>query len=69
MASLRDAYQRVREQTERNNAAKDEGGNIFQPLFTNILNDLNQDLDPANVNKPLSGYGALLDSVTGFREN
>lgn len=69
MASLRDAYQRVREQTERNNAAKDEGGNIFQPLFANILNELNQDLDPANVNKPLSGYGALLDSVTGFREN
>jgi len=69
MASLRDAYQRVREQTERNNAAKDEGGNIFQPLFANVLNDLNQDLDPANVTKPLSGYGALLDSVTGFREN
>jgi hypothetical protein len=69
MASLRDAYRRVEEQTERNNAAKDEGGNIFQPLFANVLNDLNQDLDPANVNKPLSGYGALLDTVTGFRKS
>tara|TARA_R110000744_G_scaffold25478_4_gene63190 strand:- start:97 stop:1422 length:1326 start_codon:yes stop_codon:yes gene_type:complete len=68
MASLNDAYARVREQTESNNAEKEEGYGIFQGAFQNILSTVNKDLDPNNITKPLSPIGSALDSVLGFRE-
>ena len=68
MASLNDAYARVREQTESNNAEREGGYGVFQGAFQNILSTVNEDLDPENITKPLSPIGAALDSVLGFRE-
>jgi hypothetical protein len=68
MASLNEAYRRVREQTESNNSARDEGQGVFQEVFQGILGDLNSDLDKNNIDKPLSPIGSALDSVLGFRE-
>jgi hypothetical protein len=68
MASLTEAYARVRETTARNNAAREEDGGILQEVFTGILGELNNDLDPANVDRPLSPMGELLDSVTDFKQ-
>ena len=65
---LNQAYRDIREQTARNNAAKEEDNGVLQEVFTGILGQLNQDLDPNNVGKKLSPYGALLDSVTGFKQ-
>lgn len=68
MANLNEAYRRVREQTESNYAARDEGYGVFQGAFQDILGELNNDLDKDNIDKPLSPIGSALDSVLGFRE-
>lgn len=68
MASLTDAYARVRAQTQSNNAAREKGSGVLQEVFTGILGELNGDLDPANVEKPLSPLGTLLDSVVPFKQ-
>jgi len=68
MASLTDAYARVRAQTQSNNAAREEGSGVLQEVFTGILGELNGDLDPANVERPLSPIGELLDSVVPFKQ-
>jgi len=67
MASLTEAYQRVRETTARNNAAR-EGGGILEEIFNGLMPQLQNDLNPENINKPLSGVGSLVNAVTGFRE-
>ena len=68
MASLRDAYDRVQAQTQSNNAAREEDGGVIQEVFTGILGELTSDLDPANVERPLSPIGELLDSVIPFKQ-
>ena len=68
MANYAEALDRVRQQTERNYADREEGGGAIQDVFTGILNELNKDLDPANVGEPLSVYGQLLDSVVPFKQ-
>ena len=68
MASLRDAYDRVQAQTQSNNAAREEDGGVLQEVFTGILGELTSDLDPANVERPLSPIGELLDSVIPFKQ-
>ena len=68
MANYAEALDRVRQQTERNYADREEGGGAIQGVFTGILNELNKDLDPANVGEPLSVYGQLLDSVVPFKQ-
>lgn len=68
MASLRDAYDRVQAQTQSNNAAREEDGGVLQEVFTGILGQLNEDLDPANVERPLSIFGQALDSVIPFKQ-
>jgi len=68
MASLTDAYARVRAQTESNNAAREEDGGAMQEILGGLLGELNADLDPANVDKPLSVYGQALDSIIPFKQ-
>ena len=68
MANLNDAYRTVQETIDRNNAAREEDGGVFQSVLKNIYTDLEGDLDPANIRNPLSIYGAALDSITGFRQ-
>jgi len=67
MASLTEAYQRVRETTARNNAAREDGG-VLEEIFNGLMPQLQNDLNPENINKPLSGVGSLVNAVTGFRE-
>ena len=68
MANYAEALDRVRQQTERNYADREEGGGAIQDVFTGILNELNKDLDPANVGEPLSVYGQALDSIIPFKQ-
>jgi len=67
MASLKDAYARVDAQIARNNSAR-EGGDILGEIFNGLMPQLENDLNPENIDKPLSGVGSLINAVTGFRE-
>ena len=67
MASLTEAYQRARETTARNNSAREDGG-VLEEIFNGLMPQLQNDLNPENINKPLSGVGSLINAVTGFRE-
>ena len=70
MASLTNAYARVREQTQANNAAGDSGVmQGMQEAFTGILGDLTKDFDPDNpIENRLSPIGEALDSVLNIRQ-
>ena len=68
MANYAEALDRVRQQAERNYANREEGDGAIQGVFNGILNQLNQDLDPNNVEKPLSIFGQALDSIVPFKQ-
>ena len=51
MANYAQALDRVQQQAERNYANREEGDGAIQGVFNGILNQLNQDLDPNNVDK------------------
>ena len=68
MANLNDAYRSVQETIDRNNNVRQEDGGIFQSFLHDIYTDIEGDLDPANIRKPLSPYGSALDAITGFRK-
>ena len=68
MANLNDAYRNVQETIDRNNNFRQEDGGIFQSFLHDIYTDIEGDLDPANIRKPLSPYGSALDAITGFRK-
>tara|TARA_R110002074_G_scaffold33701_3_gene93634 strand:+ start:958 stop:2304 length:1347 start_codon:yes stop_codon:yes gene_type:complete len=68
MTSYSQALDRVREQTEKNYAAREEGGGVLQEILGGLLGELNADLDPANVDKPLSMPGRLLNSILPVKE-
>ena len=68
MANLQRTYQEVQDTIARNNAAKeDDGGTLFN-IYQTIFPSLEKDLNPENIDKPLSGFGEILNSVTGFRK-
>lgn len=68
MASLTDAYERVRAQTQENNAASEEDGGAMQEVFAGILGTLTNDLDPKNVEEPLSDFGKVVDWLVPFKQ-
>ena len=68
MASLTDAYERVRAQTQENNAASEEDGGAMQEVFAGILGTLTNDLDPKNVEEPLSDLGKVVDWIIPFKQ-
>ena len=68
MANLKQAYQQAQDTIARNNAAREEDGGILSDIYQTVFPSIERDLNPENVEKPLSPYGQLLNSVTGFRE-